>query len=319
MVDTRGTAQRSRAAPAIAIPRHGSPQCARQRRTRSSSTSPPPASAEAGFLTILSLRQAGPRSLHTSTTDPASTPPTWPSPPSANGNDLRLHLRHHRPDRRRHRLHQQRLLARHSPPDSPTPAHTTPTPAGSVLRVALTDTGSHVVTVTATQAADAGYLTAYDCAQPRPNTSIVNYIPGVDTANLTIATGTELCVYTSATVDIIVDQHGRITAGTANAITTTDRHPHQRRHTTRPGQTVMIPPPPPTAATRAINITATQATNAGFFTLHPCNTPPPTTSALNYTPGRDIANLAIIPTNTPTCITTSTTTHLIIDLAATIS
>ena len=122
----------------------------------------------------------------------------------------------------------------------------------------------------------------------------------------------------TSTVTIIVDQHGRITAGNANA--------SQRLIDTRtagtplaPGSTVTIPASSTAGSTRAINMTATQAAAAGFFTLHACGTPPPTTSALNYAPGRDIANLAIIPTTQDTCITTSTTTHLIIvHLAATI-
>ena len=194
--------------------------------------------------------------------------------------------------------------------------HTTPQPAGTTLRVALPDDGGHAVTVTATRAATGGYLTAYDCTQPRPDTSTVNYVPGADTANLTLATGAELCVYTSSNVDIVVDHHGRIGGAAVVAQRLVDT---RETAPLAAGDTLTIPDTTGGGTSRAINITATQPGAASHLTLHPCNTAPPPTSNLNVAPGHDTANLTIIPTTQTPASPPAATTHLIIDLTATIN
>ncbi|HEX4982443.1 MAG TPA: hypothetical protein VFV63_12115, partial [Ilumatobacteraceae bacterium] len=68
----------------------------------------------------------------------------------------------------------------------------------------------------------------------------------------------------------------------------------------------------------AVNLTAARTTSAGFLTVHACNVAVPNTSNLNVSPGRDIANLVIIPTSTPMCVTVNANTDVIIDLQTTI-
>jgi len=192
---------------------------------------------------------------------------------------------------------------------------TTPT-AGSTIRVPLPAGTTHVVNVTSTRSTAAGFLTAHDCDVPRPTTSNLNYSAGVDIANLTIASADgELCVYTSSPTDIIVDHLGTLSNATSALARLVDT-----RTTTpaTPGTTLQIPAIATTNPIAAINLTATRTTTAGFLTVHTCNQPVPNTSNLNVTPGRDIANLAIIPTTTPICVTIDADTDVIIDLQTTV-
>jgi CubicO group peptidase (beta-lactamase class C family) len=67
------------------------------------------------------------------------------------------------------------------------------------------------------------------------------------------------------------------------------------------------------------NLTATEPTTAGYATAYPCAAGLPPTSNINFTAGQTVANLIVATTdaNGELCITPSTTTHLIYDLAAT--
>jgi hypothetical protein len=188
--------------------------------------------------------------------------------------------------------------------------------ADTTIRVPLPAGSTHVINVTSTRSTAAGFLTAFDCDLPRPTTSHLNYAAGVDIANLTIASAdTELCVYTSLSTDIVVDHLGTMsnaTSALARLVDTRTIAP------AIPGTVIHIPTIATTNPTAAINLTATRTTTAGFLTVHACNQPVPTTSNLNVTPGRDIANLAIIPTSTPMCVTVNANTDVIIDLQTTI-
>jgi hypothetical protein len=73
----------------------------------------------------------------------------------------------------------------------------------------------------------------------------------------------------------------------------------------------------PTDATAAVlNITVTDATQAGFVTAFPCGAPIPLTSNLNYAAGQTTPNavFAEIGDNGRVCLYTSGATHLIADL-----
>lgn len=94
--------------------------------------------------------------------------------------------------------------------------------AGGVLHVGASawDGGDvAVLNVIAVNAAAAGFLTLYDCAQPRPGVSNVNYpaagaepdgYPAANAAQVPVAPGSELCVYASAAADVVVDVTGRV-------------------------------------------------------------------------------------------------------------
>ncbi|MCU1387107.1 MAG: hypothetical protein JWL72_445 [Ilumatobacteraceae bacterium] len=65
--------------------------------------------------------------------------------------------------------------------------------------------------VTAVDAGAAGYLTVYPCGVDRPNASNVNYGPGATVANTAITqigTNGNVCIYTNAPTDLIIDING---------------------------------------------------------------------------------------------------------------
>ena len=189
--------------------------------------------------------------------------------------------------------------------------------AGSTVRVPLPPGQAHVLSVTSTRSGASGFLTVHDCGDTRPATSNLNFAAGVDIANLIVlAADVELCVYTSAPTDIVVDHLGAV----SNATGALDRLVDTRSGAPAvKGATIPIPAIASTNPTAAINLTATGTTTAGYLTVHACNLPVPATSNLNVSPGRDIANLVIIPTGTPMCVSVQADTHVLVDLLSTIN
>ncbi len=87
-----------------------------------------------------------------------------------------------------------------------------------------------------------------------------------------------------------------------------------------PGETLVLPVPVASnagASSVTLNLTSTQAAEAGWAKVWPCGDPVPATSALNFTAGRDVANAVIsrLPAE-GICITTSVPVHLIADVSA---
>ncbi len=67
------------------------------------------------------------------------------------------------------------------------------------------------VNVTVAGAAGPGFITVWPCGTPRPESSNVNYAPGVTTANLVmpgLGAGGTVCFYSLAKTDLIVDVSG---------------------------------------------------------------------------------------------------------------
>ncbi len=68
-----------------------------------------------------------------------------------------------------------------------------------------------------------------------------------------------------------------------------------------------------------LNVTAVQASSAGFMTVFPCGTPVPTASNLNYAAGQTIANAVVakIGDGGRVCVYTSSAAHLMVDVNGT--
>jgi SpoIID/LytB domain protein len=73
---------------------------------------------------------------------------------------------------------------------------------------------------------------------------------------------------------------------------------------------------PGRATAIALNLTATQASAAGFLTVYPCGEPQPTVSNLNYTPGESVANMAVVRVGVggQVCIATMSKVHVVVDV-----
>jgi hypothetical protein len=196
--------------------------------------------------------------------------------------------------------------------------------AGGVATVAV-PAGSAAATInlTATDATQPGFLTAYRCDQPRPLASNVNYGAGQTVANLAVvpaATNTTLCVYASSSTDVIVDLLGSYGASglryqAATPVRLLDTRDGTGGWSGRPGafQSLDLPSIP---GAQAVSLTvATAFPDAdGFTTAYPCAAGRPLASNLNYTAwSQATANAAVV--GAPACVVAQARAQEIIDLA----
>jgi uncharacterized repeat protein (TIGR01451 family) len=77
---------------------------------------------------------------------------------------------------------------------------------------------------------------------------------------------------------------------------------------------------PADASGAVINVTAIAPQGKGFLTVHPCASPRPVTSSLNYTTGVSLGNevVAKLSTSGSVCIYTSAGTHLAVDVVGSV-
>jgi hypothetical protein len=216
-------------------------------------------------------------------------------------------------------------------------------PAGSVLTLQVAGRGgvprganAAVLNVTATEAAAQGYVTAYPCNAPRPTASNLNFVPGRSTPNLVVSkldSSGRVCLYTHQVTHLVVDTAGAFPSPAGYRALTPARLADSRPD----GRTVdgndvgmgLIPPNtwvqiqvtgrggvPVGASAAVLNLTATQATGRGFLSISPCSTDEVGTSALNITPDRTVANLAMARLSEEglVCLYANRQTHVIIDV-----
>lgn len=167
------------------------------------------------------------------------------------------------------------------------------------------DATALAVTVTAVDAASPGFLTAFPAGIPRPNASVVN----TDRFDVTRAAAMFLpvssdgfVVYRSMTTDVIVDVWGWFTGD--SSVPSTDGlfvpQSPSRAWDSRasldpihPGGNVERSIVPAGAAAIIVNVTALEATSAGFVSIFAAGTSLPNVSSLNYRWRQPVAALAI--------------------------
>lgn len=203
---------------------------------------------------------------------------------------------------------------------------------------------SAVVTLTVTDPTLRGFITVFPCDQPIPRASNLNFVAGQTVADVAIspiaADGT-ICLYASATTHLIVDVNGYLppTATGLSGVAPA------RLFETRSGpglgtvdgrdQGVGIRPRGTAyalavrgrggvsvdAAAVMLTVTVTEPVAAGFITVYPCDQGMPVASNLNFVAGQTVAGLAITPIadNGTICLFTSSTTHLVVDVNATVT
>ena len=166
---------------------------------------------------------------------------------------------------------------------------------------------SVVLNVTATNAAAAGFVTAWPCDQPRPNASSVNFVPGTSVPNLVIAKTSAdhtVCLLTDHPVDLIADLSGWFPAGNGYHGLTPLRTFDSRKPESGP-QLVDRPTysgvasvesdarVPADANAVVLNLTATNPAEPGFGSASNCSGFPPKTSNLNFVAGQTVPNLVV--------------------------
>lgn len=212
--------------------------------------------------------------------------------------------------------------------------------AGRAVTVALDDvlppgTVAAALTVTAVDPCRTGYLTVFPCGS-MPTASNVNYVAMRNTASLvvTMLDDGDVCVYSSAPTDLIVDVLGGFTPGGApfHPITPTrwvDTRANPAQIATDPGvrsagEEITVPIAgrggvPSAAEAVLINLTTAGSTGATAVAAYPgpCGQSPGT-STVNVSAGRDGASSAIVQLGDDGSLCLSTFSgggHLILDVA----
>ncbi|MBI5088414.1 MAG: hypothetical protein HZB15_06005 [Actinobacteria bacterium] len=190
--------------------------------------------------------------------------------------------------------------------------------------------------VTATESGAEGFLTVFPCGSPRPTASNLNFGPGTTTPNAVIsklgAAGT-VCLFAQRTVHVVVDVNGAFPPTTSyvalNPARLMDTRPGeptvdglQQAAGPSAGQTVTTvqvtgrASVPATASAAVLNVTVTEATAAGYATVFPCGSQPPTASNLNYAVGTITPNLVVakLGAGGTVCVFTQSTAHVVVDI-----
>ena len=197
------------------------------------------------------------------------------------------------------------------------------------------DAVAAALNVTATESGAEGFVTLFPCGSPRPTASNLNFGPGTTTPNAVIsklgADGT-VCVFAERTVHVVVDVNGvppttsYVAINPARLMDTRPGEPtvdgQQQGAGPSAGQTVTVVQAtgrasvPVTASAAVVNVTVTEAAAAGYATVYPCGTQPPTASNLNYSPGTTIPNLVVakVGTGGTVCVFTQSTADLVVDI-----
>jgi hypothetical protein len=200
-------------------------------------------------------------------------------------------------------------------------------PPGSTLRVDLFDhLGAGVdavaVNVTAAGASTAGYLQAAPCGTTVSG-STVNFTPGVARGAMTIVPlgdQDDICITTSADVDIIVDLQGEFTVGSTGAKFTplpTLQRLHDTRNTGRRSLIELAAPAGSSAV--ALGLTATRAAEPGWIRAFPCDEPATSVSNVNFLAGEAVAGSAFVPVSATgrVCVMSNVSVDVIVDLTGT--
>ncbi len=199
-----------------------------------------------------------------------------------------------------------------------------------------TGVDSVFVNVTAVNARERGYVTVHACLPSVPSTSSLNYVPMVNRGNellVELSAEGEICLFTNRSIHLTVDIVSYIetdsTVATIKPFRLADSRPggltddgadsgfgpqagrseYRLQVTGRAGV-------PADAEAAVVNLTAVAPTTRGYFTVHPCVSPRPLASSLNYTAGVNGANeiIAGLSPDGELCIFTNTTAHMAVDI-----
>jgi SpoIID/LytB domain protein len=213
--------------------------------------------------------------------------------------------------------------------------------AGEVVRVPTrgfgagsTDSTAASITIHALDAAASGFVTAWPCDTPRPWASSANVMVGSSVSNaVDVAVGPtgEVCLLVSAPMHLAVDLNGWY-----GPSATTDYHAvapfrladtresfgFAGRFARNADRSIQVAgagslPGAGTVRSVAAQFTAVDATGNGWVTVHPCLAPVPQLSMLRYQTRTNAAVLVntVLGGGGRWCVTTSTSTHLVVDVS----
>ena len=193
-----------------------------------------------------------------------------------------------------------------------------------------------IINVTAVQATSNGFITVHACVDPAPTASSLNFTAGVNRGNELVAsldTNGDICIETSESIHLTVDVVAYVPAGTSlNSVTPARLFDSRANNSSVDGlaprttklaadEEVTIPiggraGVPAGASAAIVNVTAVAPEGGGFFTVHPCVSPRPLASSLNFVDGVNGGNeiVASLDANGELCVFASATTHITVDV-----
>lgn len=217
-------------------------------------------------------------------------------------------------------------------------------PAGTVLEVPIDgraglpgNASAVALNLTVTDAVAGGYASAYPCGSAPPNASNLNFDAAQTIAGgavVEVGDGAAVCVYLSASAQLIVDVGGyfpvdasfvgmvpaRLLDSRPGAATVDGESAGGGAH---PAESVTTVPVAGragvlgNAATAVLNVTVTDGAGGGYASVYPCGAAPPNASNLNFAAGQTIANAAVVRLGDggAVCVFVSAATQVIVDVA----
>jgi hypothetical protein len=181
---------------------------------------------------------------------------------------------------------------------------------------------SVVLNLTADQALEPGFVTVWPCDHSRPDTSILNVVPGQAVANMMVISlpSAGICFATSAPVHLVADLEGWFT-GAGDVTTDAPNRVVDTRFTGNPlgaGEVRRVkvagtPNVPGDAAAAALNVTVTGPAADGFLTAYPCGSLP-NASTVNFRAGEDRPNFTVVQVvGGDVCLRSTVATDVIVD------
>jgi hypothetical protein len=180
------------------------------------------------------------------------------------------------------------------------------------------------ISVTAVGPASAGFVTVYPCDQAQPQASNLNFAADQTIANAVFVSPSasgDLCLFSSATVDLLVDLSGYIAPhgsrwSPERVLDTRSAKGPKAAGTTivKVAGTTRIPSD---ADSVIANLTAVNAAADGFVTAYRCGEAVPVISNLNFRAGQTIANLATVKpdANGNICLFSNVAVDLLLDVS----
>jgi hypothetical protein len=204
--------------------------------------------------------------------------------------------------------------------------------AGETRKVSLSPylpkgAGAAAVSVVAVDAAAEGYLTVWNCANPRPVVSHLNYPTSQARAAGTVVrlSSGSFCVFSLQAADVVVDLQGAYTTTVGSLLRpvgpTRLFDSRDTRSAVLPAGTtsvVTVPAATGTVTGAVVNLTSVGAERPGWVTIHPCGGSRPFVSSLNVRVVAPVANSVHVqvPADGRLCVYNQTPTHVVVDLAA---
>jgi autotransporter family porin len=179
-----------------------------------------------------------------------------------------------------------------------------------------------MLNITATEAPQAGFVTAWPCGEQKPGTSVVNFVAN-DAAPNAVAmklTPAGVCFAASSAVHLVVDVMASFSGG-ADFVGATPNRALDTRITRNPLQAMVerrlqiagTPGIPTNAQAAALNITVVAPRAAGWVVAYPCGTNP-ATSNVNFRAGEIMPNLTVVGlTNGDVCLKSLVDTEVVVD------